>query len=134
MEFDKSKVYTTVNADELKPGSKVIVADRLSTLKAYVENYDNIVTLYEIKDEEHAYRFACSDDSSWSLAYLVTPPEEKKLKWTDLQIGDVVKCKFSNVRSMVTGIHEDEKCVFFGGEWTRDKELEDWEKVEDTNE
>lgn len=33
MDFDKSKVYTALNADELKLGSKVIVADDLKTLK-----------------------------------------------------------------------------------------------------
>jgi len=40
MEFDKSKVYTTLNADELKIGSKVIVADDLGTLKQMEVNYE----------------------------------------------------------------------------------------------
>lgn len=29
MEFDINKVYTAVNADELRPGDKVIVADQM---------------------------------------------------------------------------------------------------------
>lgn len=33
MEFDKSRVYSTLNADELKVGSKVIVAETLTHLK-----------------------------------------------------------------------------------------------------
>ena len=37
MEFDKNKVYTALNADELKVGSKVIVANYLESLKAQVE-------------------------------------------------------------------------------------------------
>lgn len=47
-------------------------------------------------------------------------PDEPMLKWTDLKIGDIVKCKFSKVRHQVNGISEDDKCVFFGGEWTGD--------------
>ena len=41
MEFDKSRVFTTVNADELKVGSKVIVADNLASLKRRVAVYYN---------------------------------------------------------------------------------------------
>ena len=37
MEFDKSKIYTAANADELKIGSKVVVADTLEDLKQCVE-------------------------------------------------------------------------------------------------
>lgn len=36
MEFDKSRVYTAVNADELKIGSKCIFADTLGALSAKV--------------------------------------------------------------------------------------------------
>lgn len=36
MEFDKSKVYTALNADELKVGSKIIFADDLSSLQSRV--------------------------------------------------------------------------------------------------
>ena len=38
MEFDESKVYTALNADKLKIGSEVIVADDLMHLKSFVEN------------------------------------------------------------------------------------------------
>lgn len=37
MKFDKSKLYTAVNADELKVGSKVFVADNLEELRTEVE-------------------------------------------------------------------------------------------------
>lgn len=33
MKFDKNKVFTALNADELPIGSKVIVADNLASLK-----------------------------------------------------------------------------------------------------
>ena len=39
MEFDKSRVYTALNADELKIGSKVLVSNCISTLKDQVANY-----------------------------------------------------------------------------------------------
>lgn len=37
MEFDKSRVYTVLNADELQIGSKVILGNTLSELKEAVE-------------------------------------------------------------------------------------------------
>ena len=43
MEFDKSKIYTVLNADELKLGSKVYVADSLEALQSYVEDNDKNV-------------------------------------------------------------------------------------------
>ena len=131
MEFDKGKVYTALNADELKPGNKVIVADRLSTLKVYVENNDAAIILDKVEDEEHEYRFKCGD-TSWSLAYLVSLPEEKKLRWTDLKVGDLI----TNGRhtSMVTEI--DKECtynmhIYAGYQWYKDDDLEEWEKVEE---
>ena len=38
MKFDKSRVYTALNADELKVGSKVIVADSVRALKNAVKD------------------------------------------------------------------------------------------------
>ena len=38
MEFDKSKVYTALNAEELQVGSMVLLEDRLCLLKCLVEN------------------------------------------------------------------------------------------------
>ncbi len=85
MEFDKSRVYTALNADELKVGSKVIVSDCISELKELVANYKDA-------DARELIRI-CSESSLdgrfetmtniYHLAYLVSEPEEKKLKWTD---------------------------------------------------
>lgn len=131
MEFDKSKIYTAVNADELKVGSRVFAADCLSTLKRYVENDDGIVTLERVNDETHLSRFF-DGESSWCLVYLVSEPEEKKLLWTDLKVGDVI----TNGRhtNMVTEI--DKECeynmhIYAGTRWLKDDELPEWEKVED---
>ena len=144
MEFDKSRVYTVLNADELKVGSKVIVADSLSTLKARVEHLKTkedeenvIVTIIEIRDEYYQQRFIDNEGhDAWNLVYLISEPEEKKLKWTDLKLGDILKCKTET--RMVTGIDTSDESdgdgnvchIYAGGWWSTDKELEEWEKVE----
>ena len=84
MEFDKSRGYTGLNADELKPGSKVIFADSMGTLKRYVANGNFIETLTAVLNKEEVRRFQ-SDTTAYNLAYLVEEPQY--LKWTDLKIG-----------------------------------------------
>ena len=131
MEFDKSKVYTAVNADELKVGSKVIVANDLAHLKVFI--HDNVTCILEkVLDEESTCRFVANEGEPYCFAYLVSAPEEKKLKWTDLKIGDIIRTKDSKEIRMVTGIDNKEEdrhiCAVY---WLSDKELEKWEKVED---
>ncbi|MGP1445403.1 hypothetical protein [Treponema sp.] len=80
MEFDKSKVYTAVNADKLKVGSQCIFADTLKGLHRQVKDIDaaNYVQILVIVDDDqfvgnyytHAYDYA----------YLVKPPAEPKYK------------------------------------------------------
>ena len=137
MEFDISRVYTVVNADKLKVGSKVIVADTLEDLKYFVLNDENTKQnpkeLLEICGEDCQYRFRI-DKNSFALAYLVSEPEEKKLKWTDLKVGDIL-CNETESR-MVTGIDTTNETDTDGNiyhiclcdSWLTDKELEDWEK------
>ena len=43
MEFDRSRVYTALNADEVKPGSKVFVADSLAALKLKVKENGELI-------------------------------------------------------------------------------------------
>lgn len=131
MEFDKSKVYTAVNADELKVGSKVIVANDLAHLRVFV--HDNVSCVLEkVLDEEITCRFVANEGAPYSLAYLVSEPEEKKLEWTDLKVGDVIRTKDGKNIRMVTGIDNTEGnrhiCTTY---WLSDKELEEWEKVEE---
>ena len=82
MEFDKSRVYTAVNADELKVGSKVYVSDNMYYLKKCVEDNLESCILTEVLLEKEANRF-CIDDminEQWQLAYLIEPPAESKYK------------------------------------------------------
>ena len=131
MEFDKSKVFTALNADELKVGNKVICADNLYALKFSVDNELYITTLGEILPEDCMLRFRTKEGEDCALAYLVEPLEEKKLKVSDLKLGDIVRHKFKNFEYLVTGIDCNENEVFFCDDWSDDEELgKYWEKVE----
>ena len=79
MKFDKSRVYTAVNADELEVGSMVIIADSLDVLrnKVLYEDEDLIYKLTRVKDETYPGRF-CVNGVDWMLAYLVTPAENQR--------------------------------------------------------
>ncbi len=132
MEFQKERCFTAVNADELKVGSKVFVADILKDLKNKVEsNNFEPVCLVDLNDESCAHRFVTDD--RYLLAYLVSEPEEKKLKWTDLKIGDVIRR--DNMIRMVTGFdtESDSYHILLSSGWLDDDNLENWEKVEDDN-
>lgn len=130
MEFDKSRVYTALNADELKVGSNVIVADTIDSLKQYVEHNCDTSIIEDIMPGYYSERFNCGN-RNYNLAYLVSEPEEKKLKWTDLKIGDIV-CR-GKLFWMVTGIDarsDTTMHIHFNDSWYNDSELEDFEKVE----
>ena len=131
MEFDVSKVYTAVNADELKVGSKVYVADTIKTIREMVENdSDKMDTIECIEPEDEEARFF-DGYTHWCLVYLISEPKEKKLKVSDLKIGDIVRHKSGNLEYLVTGIDHNENEVFFGDDWSDDEELGNWwEKLE----
>ena len=82
MEFNKNRIYTAVNADELKIGSTVYVSDNMYYLKKCVEDNLESCILTEVLWEKEANRF-CIDDmfnEQWQLAYLIEPPAEPKYK------------------------------------------------------
>ena len=70
MEFQKERVFTALNADELKPGSKVIVADTIDELKQYVEDDCDTSIVTNIMPEFYAERFN-SNNKNYNLAYLI---------------------------------------------------------------
>ena len=99
MEFDKSKVYTALNADEVKIGSKGYFADNLYELQCVIHNKkDNFFTIKEILKPDEKFRFLAKNlvgaYISWNLFYLVEEPKEKKFrpyKDTDEMIEDFKK-------------------------------------------
>ena len=85
MEFDKSRVFSAVNADELPIGSKCVFADDLRELRRLVSIEDTSQVLIAIKGESYKYRFEqakadCMGDTLFALAYLIEPPAEPKCK------------------------------------------------------
>lgn len=128
MEFNKDKVYTALNADELKVGSKVAASDNIATLKEKVERNDFRI-LTAILAEHAKYRFRTvkfiNDAATvdFIYAYLVSEPEEKKLKWQDLKIGDVIRCKFTGIKYLITAVDSREHVVshiFIDDSWISD--------------
>ena len=77
MEFDKTRVYSACNADEVKVGSKGYFADSINELKKKVNEGNELLTLVKIYGEESATRFSVSTISSYILFYLVEEPKEK---------------------------------------------------------
>ena len=75
MEFDKSRIFTAINADELKVGDKVIVGDCLGSLKNEVELGAHVHQLKGIRDEMNDYRFV-TEGYPYNLAYLVERAED----------------------------------------------------------
>jgi hypothetical protein len=80
MEFDRSKVYTALNADELKPGSKVIGAFSIYELKKKIDEGKDITEVDNILNEGVEQRIKVYHNDgylSYPFAYLVSVPEEK---------------------------------------------------------
>ena len=83
MEFDKSRLYSATNADELKEGSKVIPADNLIQLERRIKKGN--CTIY-ILERIHSsgfltHCFICRNSrnnrvSVFNLVYLVSPPDD----------------------------------------------------------
>lgn len=80
MEFDKTKVYTALNADELKAGDKVFVADDIARLRDEVEIGKNVEVIKEVLVESQPCRFRTNAGVlSNAFAYLVErAPDSQK--------------------------------------------------------
>lgn len=129
MDFDKSRVYTALNADELKIGSEVIVADTLHLLKEMVQsNYETSI-LEKIYCDDCGCRFGTGGSIGFALAYLVSEPEEKVLKWTDLNLLDIIE-KDGARRVVINIIPDDEDGyhIIAGGCPMCNEDLKEWRK------
>lgn len=82
MKFDKTRIYTSANADELKIGSKCIFADTLAELRALVQECEGYSKseLREIREDDEVYRFVDKVGHTSALAYLLLSPDEPKYK------------------------------------------------------
>lgn len=139
MTFEDKFVFTALNAEELKIGSRVYVANEIGTLRDYVNGEVHIATVSNIRNDSYEHRIIVRFDSDlntspWAFAYLVSPPEEKKLKWTDLKIGDVIHKKHEpHLNHMVIGMDMREDAathILINETWIFDSELATYEKSE----
>lgn len=137
MEFDKSRVYTALNAEELKIGSKCIFADTICSLREQVQrkNYeDSIFLLRSIRGDDSTYRF---DDGErrFSFVYLIEPPAEleytpfssnKKAMEAIMKHGGWVYHKKAGFFFFIAGIDidgEDGPIIQMGTDWYGADEL-----------
>lgn len=124
MEFEKSRVYTAVNAEELPIGSKCIFADTLGALSAKVqsEEYKDFITILKrIYNDGFYNRFDTGDDL-FCFAYFIessSKPMYKQFESVEKAMeaikkhGGWVKDKKNNIQLLVVGFDDDN--VFFLG-------------------
>ena len=85
MEFDKSRVYAALNADELPIGSKCVFADTVKALREEVETGDTVdvvrkfTGLYGCVEDYGDIQFS-DGFYTYNYAYLIEPPAEPKYK------------------------------------------------------
>ena len=115
MEFDKQRVYTAVNADELKVGSKVICADTVKVLrkKVQADDYAQYVQPFiRLYDNGYDVQFL-ADCYTYNYAYLIEPPAEPKYKpFEDFnnmadavrKHGDDIKTKTGKCKGYIVGM------------------------------
>lgn len=126
--FDKTRVYTALNADELPIGSRCYFADNLSHLKDRVleNNHSFTDILKTIANEDQQARFE-GFSSMWPLAYLVEPPEEvvkpfetiEEVREAIVMYGGFLKNKNTGYIHLITGYSSNDVDpeIFIQGEW-----------------
>lgn len=82
MEFDKSRIYTAVNADEVKLGSVGYFADNIYSLQQAVQHNDKecFGKVDCIRGTDTGFRFVADNGACFSLFYFIEEQEEKKLR------------------------------------------------------
>ena len=80
MEFLKERVFTPLNADEVKAGSKGYFADSLDTLKRLVSEEGLTDVLNAVYPEKAVERFEKEGGPACILFYLVEEPAEEKYR------------------------------------------------------
>jgi hypothetical protein len=133
MTFDERRVFTALTAGVLEPGDKVFVANNIEDLKSLVAcgDYDKLFEINRIMSGCVSERFEVKYNGSFKyfqLAYLIK--EYDGLRWTDLELGDVIKN--GKATFIVTGIDPDDPqhriSGPYGGLGLSDDALRNWTK------
>lgn len=124
MEFDKSRVFTALNADEVKVGSKGYFADSIRILKETIKETlkDSCAAAYgeidEIKDDSCLCRFSIKKKSAYSFFYLVKEPREKKYRpyhdTAEIPGGALLNIVLLNDKTRFIITAADDKRVYLG--------------------
>lgn len=111
MEFDKSKVYTALNADEVKNGSRGYFADTINGLRGMVEQEPRLqYGAVRIRGDYELYRFhfECEGEErdlyDYNLFYLVEEP--KKEEFRSYQSTDEMVDNFMKRFHLLPQIHQ----------------------------
>ena len=80
MKFDKSKVYTALNADEVRIGSKGYFASTIADLRITVEGDWTLRDVKVIRDDNWVSRFEDDNGDYYSFFYLVEEPKENRFR------------------------------------------------------
>ena len=96
MELDKYRIYTVVNADEVKLGSAGYFADNIYSLQQAVQHNDRecFGKIEDIKGISTGFRFVADNGTCFSLFYFIEEQEEKELrpyKDVDEMVEDFMK-------------------------------------------
>lgn len=107
MKFDKEKIFTVLNANEVRIGSSGYFADNLRSLRtAAEEEYSRAYgEIEEIMDDSYGCRFRKKDGDTYTLFYLAEKPREKKLRPS---LEDLVEA-YTYLDGSPCGIEEDEE-------------------------
>lgn len=122
MEFNKNRIYTSVNADELKIGSKVYVSDNMYYLKECVEKNFESCILTRVLSEKETKRFCINNKNNekWQLAYLIELPAKFKykpfsnmenIKKASVKCKGFIKTKQGAQEGIIIGISFDYRAI-----------------------
>ncbi len=77
MDFDKTKIFTTVNADEVKIGSIGYFGDTLDLLSRNFLNGEHLGIIDRIETPNNMFRFS-TKNNTFNLFYLIEEPKAEE--------------------------------------------------------
>lgn len=122
MEFDKAKVFTALNADEVMVGNSGYFADNLRSLRVAAEaKYSKAYgEIEEIMNNSYGCRFRKKGGDTYPLFYLVEEPMEKKYRpynnTAEIPGGALLNIVLLNDETRFIITAADDKRVYLGSQ------------------